>query len=91
MDQVNGAIHTLGYYLQLLLGFGLRLFVTLEAACRTLLSQIGVPANIQTVVLLVIDVLLILLILRLLGGVFRVLLTLFLVLLLVHVLGGLAS
>lgn len=88
MDQVNGALGTVGYWLQLGLGLLLRLFAAVEAGTRSLLAQAGVPANLQTVALLVIDVLLAVAVVRLFGGLIRVVLILFLVLLVLHVVGN---
>ncbi len=87
MDQVDGALRTVGYWLQLGLGLLLRLFAAVEASTRSLLAQAGVPANLQTIVLLVIDVLLAVVVVRLFGGIIRVVLVLFLILLVLHILG----
>ena len=87
MNQVNDALRTVGYWLQLGLGLLLRLFAAVEASTRSLLAQAGVPASSQTIALLVVDVLLAVVVVRLFGGIIRVVLILFLVLLVLHILG----
>ena len=80
MNAVNDALRTVTHWLELAWAD------TVEASLHVLMTQLGVPRNIQTVVLLVIDVLLIITVLRLFGGVIRVLLLLFLILLVLHIL-----
>ncbi len=58
----------------------------IDTALRQDLGRLGIPADAQRVLLLIINVALIILVLRLFGGVIRVLLVVFFVLLLVHVL-----
>ncbi len=87
MDQIDDALHTVTYWLRLGLEVMLRMFVILEAAAHAGLSQIGIPDRVQTVVLLVVDVLLAVLVVRLFGGLIRVILILFLILLVLHLIG----
>ena len=86
MNAVNDALRTVTYWLELGWGATLRLFSAMEASFHTLMTQLGVPRNIQTVLLLIADVLLIIVVLRLFGGAIRLLLLLFLILLVLHIL-----
>jgi hypothetical protein len=86
MDFVNEALHTIGTWLELLIGVLLGIFGVIEGFFRSILVQAGIPENLQQIIMLVITVLLIIAIVRLFGGVFRFLLVLFLILLLLHVL-----
>jgi hypothetical protein len=86
MDFVNGALHTVETWLELLIGVLLGVFGVIEGFIRSILVQAGIPANLQQIIMLVVAVLLIIAILRLFGGVLRFLLVLFLILLALHVL-----
>jgi hypothetical protein len=86
MDLVNEALHTVGTWLELLIGVLIGVFDVIEGFFRSILMQLGVPENLQQIILLVIAVVLILAILRLFGGIIRWLLVLFLILLVIHVL-----
>jgi hypothetical protein len=57
-----------------------------EAFCRRLLVDAGVTGQLQAAILVIVAVLLILAALRLLGGVFGLLITVLLILLVIHVL-----
>ena len=86
MDFVNEALHTIGTWLELLIGLLLGVFGVIEGFIRSILVQAGVPPNLQQIILIVVAVLLIIAILRVFGGVIRFLLVLFLILLVLHVL-----
>lgn len=86
MDWINQALHLAATWLELLIGLLLGVFGVIEEFVRTLLVQIGVPANLQQIVLLVVAVVLVVIILRVFGGLLRLLLGLFLILLILHVL-----
>lgn len=86
MDVVNQALHTLGIWLETLIGLLLGVFVVIEGFFRSLLVHAGVPENLQQILLLVVAVLLIIGILRIFGGLLRFLLIVFLILLALHIL-----
>jgi hypothetical protein len=86
MDLVNQALHTVGTWLELLIGVLLGVFGVIEGFVHSILVQAGVPENLQQIVLIVVAVVLIVAIFRLFGGLIRFLLVLFLILLLLHVL-----
>ena len=82
MNQVDGALATLAYYIRAFLGLLLGVFAIIEGYLRELLEQLGIPGGIQSVVILVVAILFIVAVIRLLGGFLRVVLLLFLLLLL---------
>jgi hypothetical protein len=86
MDLVNQALHTVGTWLELLIGVLLGVFGVIEEFVHSVLLRAGVPENLQQIVLVVVAVVLIIAILRWFGGLIRFLLALFLILLVVHVL-----
>ena len=86
MDLVNEALHTLGTWLEILIGLLLGVFGVIEGFVHSILIRAGVPENLQQIILIVVAVLLILSILRVFGGILRFLLVLFLILLVLHVL-----
>jgi hypothetical protein len=86
MDMVNEALHTLGTWLEALIGLFLGIFAVIENFCQSVLNQAGVPENLQKIVLLLVAVVFIVVILRLFGGLIRWLIVLFLILLALHIL-----
>jgi hypothetical protein len=86
MDVVNEALHTLGTWLEALIGLFLGIFAVIETFCQNVLNQAGVPENLQKIVLLLVAVVFIVVILRLFGGLIRWLIVLFLILLALHIL-----
>ena len=86
MDVVNQALHIVGEWIVLAVGVLSGVFVVIETFFRSLLNQAGVPANVQQVALVLMAVVFIVAALRLFGGLFGWLLTLFFVLLALHVL-----
>jgi hypothetical protein len=86
MDFVNEALHTIGTWLELLIGVMLGIFGVIEGFIRSILVQAGIPEGLQQIIMLVVAVLLIIGIVRLFGGVLRFLLVLFLILLALHIL-----
>jgi hypothetical protein len=82
---VDHTLGTVGYWLAWLVAFVLGLFAVIENAMRHLMDQLNVAAPTQTIILLLLTVALILLALRVFGGLFRILLTLLLLLLLAHI------
>ncbi len=86
MNQTNSALATVEQWLRAILAFFVNIFGVIETALRQLLDQVGVPGNVQSVVILVVMVLFIVAVLRLFGGLFRILLVLFLILLALHIL-----
>ncbi len=79
MDVVNEALHTLGTWLEALIGLFLGIFAVIETFCQNVLNQAGVPENLQKIVLLLVAVVFIVVILRLFGGLIRWLIVLFLI------------
>jgi hypothetical protein len=86
MDFVNEALHTLGTWLELLIGLMLGILGVIEGFIRSILIQAGIPEKLQQIIMLVVAVLLIIGIVRLFGGVLRFLMVLFLILLMLHIL-----
>ena len=82
---VDQAFRTIFVWLTALLALFAGIFGLIETFLRRLLSQAGLSANVQSVVIIVVAVLFILAVLRAFGGVFRVLLIVFLLLLVIHV------
>ncbi len=86
MDVVDKALGTLGTWLEALIGLFLGIFIVIEDFFRSILNQVGVPENLQKIVLLLVAVVFIVAILRLFGGLIRWLIVLFLILLALHTL-----
>ena len=86
MNQSGDALGTVEYWIRATIGFFAGLFGVIETALHQFLTQIGVGADIQSIVILVVMVLFIVAVLRLFGGFFRILLVLFLILLVLHIL-----
>ena len=68
-----------------MIGVVVGIFVVIEGFFRSLLMRVGVPGNLQQAALLVLDVVLIVGIVRIFGGVLRALLVVCLILLLLHI------
>lgn len=85
MTVVDQALGLVGHWLAWLFSLLAGVFVAIEAAMRRMMNGLHIAAGMQTVILLLVDVVLIVLAVRVLGGVFRILLMAFLVLLLVHI------
>lgn len=86
MNQTDGALGTVEYWFRALIAFLVNIFGVVETALRQLLNQLGVPGNVQSIVILVVAILFIVAVLRYFGGIFRILIVLFLILLLLHIL-----
>lgn len=86
MNQTGDALGTVESWIRATLGFFAGTFGVIETALRQALTQLGVAANIQSIVILVVAVLFILAVLRLFGGLLRILVALFLIFLVLHVL-----
>ena len=86
MNQSGNALGTVEYWIRAIISFFVGLFGAIEAALRQALDSLGVPGNVQSIVILVVAILFIVAVLRLFGGFFRILLVLFLILLVVHIL-----
>lgn len=85
---VDQALATVGHWLVWLVAFVLGLFAVIERAMRQVLVGLHLGRQVQTVVMVLLTVGLIVLAVRVFGGVFRILLMVFLVLLLVRVVMG---
>lgn len=86
MSPVDQALQTVIGWFRVVLGVFLAVFGVIEAFLRTLLVQLGVPGRLQGTIILVVAVLFIVIVLRLFGGFFRILLVVFLILLILHIL-----
>ena len=86
MNQTGDALGTVEYWLRMIVGFFVGIFGVIEQALRQLLTAIGIPGDVQSIVILVVMVLFIVAVLRFFGGFFRILLVLFLILLVLHIL-----
>jgi hypothetical protein len=86
MNQTGGALSTVEYWIVSIIAFLATIFGVIEDSLRGLLNQLGVPGDIQRVVILVVAVVFIIAVLRFFGGFFRILLALFLILLVLHIL-----
>ncbi len=84
MEMVDHALAAVGGVLVALLGLLLGLFGALDEALRHAMSGAGLPREAQTAVIVIAGVVFAIIALRLLGGVFRVLILIFVVLLLLH-------
>ena len=89
MTAVDQALQTFFGWLRLILGAFLAVFGVIESALRGVLVQLGVPGRLQGTIILVVAALFIVLVLRLFGGLFRLLLLVFLLLLMLRVLAPL--
>lgn len=85
MEMIDHALAAVGTVLLALLGLLAGLFGTLENALRGAMQGAGLAHDVQTAVLVIAGVLFVVAALRLLGGVFRLLIIAFLILLLLHV------
>ena len=86
MGQVDHALDTVTSWLRALLGLFLGLFGVLDVSLRHALGLAGVPGDAQAVIILLAAVVFVAAVLRLFGGVLRILLLVFLLLLVLHVL-----
>ena len=86
MNQTGDALGTVEYWIRATIGFFAGIFGVIETALHQVLTQLGVAADIQSIVILVVMILFIVAVLRLFGGFLRILLALFLVLLVLHIL-----
>ena len=85
MHQVDNAINSLLLLFRSATNAVLAGLAAVEQWLRVQLTGLGIAPTIQTVIMLAVAVLLILLVLRVFGGVIRVLLVVFLILLALHV------
>jgi hypothetical protein len=81
---LNHAIETITAIIMMLFGLVMEVIGVVDTALAGLMTSVGLPANLQVIVLLVAAVLLIIFAIRVLGGVFGVLLVILLLLLIVH-------
>ena len=86
MNQTGDALGTVEHWIAAIIAFFATIFGVIEGALRELLNQLGVPGNIQQIVILVVAIVFIVAVLRFFGGFFRILLALFLILLVLHIL-----
>ena len=86
MSQVDQALQTVVYWVRAGLGVLLGVFGVIDGFLRQALSQLGVPPGAQSLVILAVAVLFIMAVVRLFGGLFRIILIVLLVLLVLHVL-----
>ncbi len=86
MSPVDQALDTLVGWFRVLLGAFLAIFGVIEGFLRQLLLQLGIPGRLQGTIILLVAVLFIVGVVRLFGGLFRILLLVFLILLILHVL-----
>ena len=86
MNQTGDALGTVEYWIRAVIGFFAGIFGVIEDFLHQVLGRIGVPGNVQAIVILVVAILFIVAILRIFGGFFRILLVLFLILLVLHIL-----
>jgi hypothetical protein len=86
MNSVDQALQTVKTWLRELLAFLFRVFTAIEGFLHATMTQAGIPGGVQSLVILVVAILFIVAVLRLFGGIIRLLLVLFLILLLLHVL-----
>ncbi len=86
MNSVDQALQLVKHWLGVLLAFLFSVFAAIEGFLHVTMTQAGIPGGLQSLVILVVAILFIVAVLRLFGGVLRLLLILFLVLLLLHVL-----
>lgn len=82
----GNALATVEGWFFAILAFFAGIFGVIEGALRQLLNQLGVGRDLQSIVILVVMVLFIVAVLRLFGGVFRILILVFLILLALHIL-----
>ncbi len=85
MNQVNNAFQLVSHWLGELLAVFAGVFGVIEVFCQDLMTRIGVPNNIQGFVLIAVGVLFIIAVLRLFGGVLRLLIVVLLILFLLHI------
>jgi hypothetical protein len=86
MNQTGGALSTVEYWIVSIIAFLATIFGVIEDSLRNLLNQLGVPGDIQRIVIVVVAIVFIVAVLRFFGGFFRLLLALFLILLVLHIL-----
>jgi len=86
MEMVNQALATVEHWLLMLFGLLFGVFGVIETAVRNVLNGIGLPENLQQIVIVVVGVMLIIGIFKVFGGIIRLLLIAFLILLVLHVL-----
>ena len=85
MNQVNDAFRLVSHWLAELLAVFAGIFGVIEVYCHDFMTRMGVANDIQSIVLIVVGVLFILAVLRLFGGVLRLLIILLLILFLLHI------
>ena len=86
MDTVNHVLESLLGLITLLGGLIVDAIVAVETWLRGFLGSLGVPPNIQTVLLIAVAVVLILAVFRLFGGLIRAAIIIILLLIVIHVL-----
>jgi hypothetical protein len=85
MNQSGSALALVESWISAIIAFFVAIFDVIGNALRQLLDSIGVPGNIQTIIIFVVGILFIVAVFRIFGGVIRILLALFLILLLIHI------
>lgn len=88
MTQVDDALQTLHGWFQAAVSFLSRLLTAVDLSLQQMLEHAGVPPDARTILVLAIDVVVILLVVRVFGGLIRALLIVFLLLFLVHLLSS---
>ncbi len=91
MHAINQALQTMIGWFRLLLGLFLALFGVVEGFLRAILVQLGVPGRLQSAIIIIVALLFVFAVLRLFGGVFRILLLVFLILLILRIVAPIAG
>jgi hypothetical protein len=86
MDQVNRLLAALLNLLSALLDAGLGVFASFDAWLRVQMTMLGLDASSQTLILVVLAFAFLVMVIRLLGGLVRIILVLLLLLMLVELL-----
>ena len=88
MTHVDYALQTLTAWFYAAVSLFRRLLTEVDLSLQRMLEQAGVPQDARTILVLAIDILVILLVFRVFGGLIRALLIVFLLLFLVHLLAS---
>ena len=88
MTQIDDALQTLTAWFHAAVSLLSRLLGAVDLSLQQMLAQAGVPQDARTILVLAIDIVVILLVLRVFGGLIRALLIVFLLLFLVHLLAS---
>ena len=88
MTDINHALAILSTWFYAAVSLLRRLLTALDASLQQLLAQAGVSQDARTLLVLAMDIIVILLVVRLFGGLIRALLIVFLLLFLLHLLAS---